>query len=53
MKNMHYSATLGTRYGLYLPFKVFDDLLYLYDRLMDCDKRDTALEKDINEKIMF
>ena len=53
MKNMHYSAILGTRYGLYLPFKVFDDLLYLSDRLLDCEKRDTALEKDINEKIMF
>lgn len=53
MKNMHYSATLGTRYGLYLPFEVFDDLLYLSDRLMDYEKREPVVEKGLSEKHPF
>lgn len=32
-KNSHYSANIGSRYGLFLPFEVFTELKYLADRL--------------------
>ena len=53
MNSVHYSVTLGSRYGLFLPYDKFDDLRYLVDKLEYSEQQSIFLEKAINNSQPF